>query len=195
MDPSVNMALPFGYATPDRNGFALNLNGGWNDFLDVNVRYAQYKEDEISNTLTQYAFGLGVDVAKIAGLGNTIKVQGSYEHNSENNYLERKTDRIVAGATVDVWGPFSILAGYQSVTKKFGVPLMVSDFASVSKVEESLLLVGPRVKIAPASYISLQYGLLGNTVTYSATASDGTKSSRKLDIDKNIFMGDVTVVF
>lgn len=195
MDPSVNMALPFGYATPDRNGFALNLNGGWNDFFDVNVRYAQYKEDEISNTLTQYAFGVGVDVAKIAGLGNTIKVQGSYEHNSENNYLERKTDRIVAGATVDVWGPFSLLAGYQGVTKKFGVPLAVSNFASVSKVQENLLLVGPRVKIAPASYLSLQYGLLKNSVSYIATASDGTVSSRKLDIDKNIFMGDVTVVF
>ena len=195
MDPSVNMTLPFGYATPDRNGFALNLNGGWNDFLDVNVRYAQYKEDEISNTLTQYAFGAGVDIAEIVGLGRTIKVQGSYEHNSENKYFERKTDRIVAGATVDVWGPVSLLAGYQNVTKKFGIPLMVSSFASVNKIEESLFLVGPRVKIAPASYLSLQYGLLGNTVTYMATASDGTVSSRKLDIDKNIIMGDVTVVF
>ena len=63
------------------------------------------------------------------------------------------------------------------------------------KVQENLLLVGPRVKIAPASYLSLQYGLLKNSVSYIATASDGTVSSRKLDIDKNIFMGDVTVVF
>lgn len=195
MDPSVNMALPFGYATPDRSGFSLNANGTWNDIATVNLRFGQYKEDAISNTFTQYAFGAGVDVAKIVGLGRTIKVQGSYEHNSESDYLERKTDRIVAGATVDVWGPISLLAGYQNVAKEFGVPLTVSNFASVNKVEESLLLVGPRVKIAPSSYLSLQYGLLGNTVTYTATAADGTQASQKLDIDKNIIMGDVTVVF
>jgi hypothetical protein len=38
----------------------------------------------------------------------------------------------------------------------------------IRKAEESLLLVGPRVKIAPNSYLSIQYGLLTDKISYSA---------------------------
>lgn len=192
LDPTVNLALPFGIATPDRKGFAVSLDADWNDAVSVNGRFSQYNQDEISNTYTQFAGGLGVNVGRLIGLDQDIVVQGSYDHAEEDAWLKRKTDRIIAGATIDVWGPIALLAGYQTMTKEFGNMLWVSESAAITKAEESLLLVGPRVKIAPLSYISVQYGMLTDKVSFT---NPETAAAGELSIDKNVIVADVTVNF
>ena len=72
--------------------------------------------------------------------------------------------------------------------------------AAITKAEEALLLVGPRIKIAPASYISVQYGMLTNAVSFSrmGVAEDGITPiavNDELSIDKNVIIADVTVAF
>ena len=126
--------------------------------------------------------------------------------------MQRKNDRIMAGLNVDVIGPLSFLAGYQMATREFGLPMAVSKFAEVTKAEESLLLVGPRVKIAPNSYLSVQYGMLTDKVSFNAASYvlDGEgnlvvdeatgeavmqKTPSELSIDKNVIIADVTVNF
>ena len=178
IDPSNDMGLPMGIATPDRKGITASLDLSWKDAVELNVLFSMItagasatgeidanglpvtKEDKI----TRYAAGLGVDVGRIAGLDRKIKIQGSYDHSEEDQSLKRKNDRMMAGLNVDVVGPLSFLAGYQKATREFGN----GNFA-IKKAEESLLLVGPRVKIAPNSYLSIQYGLLTDKLSYSTT--------------------------
>lgn len=234
IDPSNDMGLPMGIATPDRKGITANLDLSWKDAVELNVLFSMItagasatgeidanglpvtKEDKI----TRYAAGLGVDVGRIAGLDRKIKIQGSYDHSEEDQSFKRKNDRIMAGLNVDLVGPLSFLAGYQKSTREFGNDKLFA----IKKAEESLLLVGPRVKIAPNSYLSIQYGLLTDKISYNSIetqisnkpvldenglpkvdpvtgmpeleeVSEDVTVNKTLSIDKNIIAADVTVNF
>ena len=234
IDPSNDMGLPMGIATPDRKGITANLDLSWRDAVELNVLFSMItagasatgeidanglpvtKEDKI----TRYAAGLGVDVGRIAGLDRKIKIQGSYDHSEEDQSFKRKNDRIMAGLNVDLVGPLSFLAGYQMATREFGN----ENLFMIRKAEESLLLVGPRVKIAPNSYLSIQYGLLTDKISYNSIetqisnkpvldenglpkvdpvtgmpeleeVSEDVTVNKTLSIDKNIIAADVTVNF
>ena len=199
MDPANDMALPFGVATPDRKGLNVNLDLAWNSAVELNVLFSMIStvnSDIEEGKFTRYAAGLGVDFGRLFGLDRKIKLQGSYDHAEEDKGYQRKNDRIMAGANIDVFGPVALLAGYQMSTREFGLPLYVSDFASVNKAEESMLLVGPRVKIAPHSYLSVQYGLLTDKVTFlGIDPATNMAASQELSIDKNVIIADVTVNF
>ncbi len=215
MDPTTDMALPFGVATPDRKGLNLNLDLSWKGAVELNAIFTMMTQSETvaeENKYTRYAVGLGADVGRIVGLDRKIKVQGSYDHAEEDKNWQRKNDRIMAGVNVDVIGPLSFLAGYQMATREFGVALPVSNFAAITKAEESLLLVGPRLKIAPNSYLSVQYGMLKDKVSFNgvtavldaagnAVLDEATgeilmqPTTDELSIDKNVIIADVTVNF
>ncbi len=193
IDPSVNMAMPMGLATPDRNGFAVNGNVGWNDAITLNLRFSQYNQDVISNTFTTYGAGLGVDVAPFLGWNRRLIVQGSFEAGSESDYLKRETSRIVAGLTADVWGPFTLLGGFQSLEKKFtnGLPLADDGSVIVNDINETLILGGLQIKLGPGAVLDLQGGTMANTVDF-ATAAAGAQS---LELNKLLLMGNITVLF
>jgi hypothetical protein len=71
---------------------------------------------------------------------------------------------------------------------------------SVLKASERLIMGGIRVKLAPISYLSVQYGMLTNDLdyAYAITGADGALTAagaEKLSISKNIITADVTVNF
>ena len=77
---------------------------------------------------------------------------------------------------------------------------MLTETAAITKTEEMLLRVGPRIKIAPASYLSVQYGLLTDKVSFNRMSVGENGSipsviSDEFSIDKNVIMADVTVTF
>lgn len=194
LDPTSDMALPNGIATPDRKGVGVNLDLSWNDAVELNVLFSMMTQSatvENENKYTRYAAGLGVDIGRFVDLGRTIKLQGSYDHSEESEWLKRKNDRIMAGIDVDVIGPLALLGGFQQSTREFGVPVI----AGVTKAEESLILVGPKLKIAPNSYLSLQYGLLTDKVAFNTFNEEGAPVADELSIDKNVIIADVTVNF
>jgi hypothetical protein len=193
LDPTVDLAQPYGLATPDRKGFTLSLDLKWNDAISLNGRFkqlAQEKTVEKTNTYTEMAGGLGVDVGVLLNLDRHLIVQGSYAYSEEDEFLKRNAGRLIAGATLDVWGPFAVLAGYQAYERHFGKGVSLADNLAIRKSTESLLLGGVRMKIAPLSYVSLQYGVLNNELDYNWKGSKNTVS-----IDKNVIVADVTVNF
>lgn len=212
MNPTVDLAMPFGLATPDRKGFRVSFDAKWNDAIALNGRLVMVtQEDAVSgvetdaktgdvkvitdeNNFAEYAGGLGVDFGRLFGLDREITLQGSYSYSEEDSYLKRNADRIIAGATVDVWGPIALLAGYQEYNRHFGSGLWMSESAAIVKAKESLLMGGLRVKIAPMSYISLQYGMLSSELAYKWQGESGI-SKNELSIDKNVVAADVTVNF
>ena len=201
MNVSVDMALPYGLATPDRKGFAASLDLDWNGAVVVNGRFARYNWDAADDVFMEYAAGLGVRIDQFVSALDKALIQGSYAHAEEDNYFKRKSDRIMAGVTFDnLVGPLGILAGFEKVSMEYGNPLILTETAAITKTEEMLLRVGPRIKIAPASYLSVQYGLLTDKVSFNRMSVGENGSipsviSDEFSIDKNVIMADVTVTF
>ncbi|WP_173476010.1 hypothetical protein [Fibrobacter succinogenes] len=200
LDPSVGLALPLGLATPDRKGITAKADVNWADKVSFNARVNIVTQSNAldystlvvgENKFTEYAVGLGVDVGALAALDRQILVQGSVAMGSESAYLKRKTSRFVGGVTADIWGPFSFLGGVQMYTKEFGFGYPVSATAVVNKATEMLVLAGPRVKLAPLSYLSLQGGMLKNELDYTIPGV----AANKISINKLVLLADVTVNF
>ena len=231
LDPSVGLALPLGLATPNRKGVVAKVDVNWADKVFFNARVNMLSEADVvvgysvdpatqtaipvmgENKFTEFAVGVGVDVGAFATPDRQILVQASFSQGKEDANLKRKATRIVAGVTADIWGPVALLAGFQQYEKKFdngygiyaesesGLPVLI---ASVTKATEQLLLAGVRVKIAPLSYLSVQYGMLKNELEYNTFGADGMPvldangnpvAPKKLSISKNVIMADVTVNF
>ena len=192
--PSVGLALPFGLATPDRKGITAKADVNWADKVFFNARTNMVTQSNAidytanalgENKFTEFAVGLGVDAGALAALNRQILIQGSFSQAKENAYLKRTAKRIVAGLTADVWGPFAILGGFQQYKKEFGVPLYL-----VTEASERLVMAGLRVKLAPLSYVSVQFAQLKNELQYHNGAGIS-----KISIDKNVLLADVTVNF
>ena len=203
VDPSVNMAMPMGLATPDRKGLSVNGNVGWNDAVTLNVRFSTYHAEEQNVDFTTIGAGLGFNAAPLLGLDRRLILQGSYEGTEESDNLKRKSTRIVAGLTADVWGPFAVLGGFQSLKKEFGNGGLVLNEAGsviVKDIDEMLAMGGLQIKLGAGATFDLQGGLMTNTVNYDAlgVADDGVTpimKSEKLGLDKLLLMGNVTVLF
>ena len=213
IDPTVNMALPFGLATPNRNGFNVSLNATWNDAVTFNGYFAQIKQDSASvdpatgavleNTFTEFAVGGSADIGRLANLDRKILLQGSYDHAEEKEVFKRSSDRIMGGASADVWGPFAIQAGIQLAKTQFGNEYFVTALTSITNVEEMFILAGPKVRIAPNSYLTVQYGMLTDKMNLNVYTpgvdANGLETlvqdTDELSINKNVIIADVTVNF
>ena len=169
----------------------------WNDAVSLNGRFKKLEQEktvEKTNNYTEMAGGLGVDIGVLLDLDRHLILQGSYAYSEEDAFLKRNAGRIIAGATLDVWGPFAVLAGYQAYERHFGRGVGIAENVQIKKSTESLLLGGLRMKIAPLSYVSLQYGMLSNELGYNLRQGSGV-TSQKMSIDKNVIVADVTVNF
>ncbi|MBR6449201.1 MAG: hypothetical protein IKS96_04540 [Fibrobacter sp.] len=220
LDPSVGLALPFGLATPDRKGITAKADVNWADKVFFNARVNILTQSNslsvdpatgipqvAENKFTEYAVGLGVDAGALAGLDRQILIQASYSHAEESAYYKRSANRIVAGVTADVWGPIGLLVGFQQYDKEFGNGFgfggrfgEMNVAVSVTKASERLILGGVRVKLAPISYLTVQYGMLTNDLDYLYAITDDSgvaaaAGANKLSISKNIITADVTVNF
>jgi len=182
LDPAVNLALPYGYATPDRTGGDADLNFVWNKAVSVKGVFGKYSSD--GGDYTRLGGGLEVNIARLADLSKALVISGSYEQNKEEKSIQ--TDRIMAGAKIGIWRELSLTCGFQQLDKKFKIPYM----AIIDKTSETLIIGGPQVKISEGANLSLQGGLLSNSI-------EGTieGSGVKLDMDKYIVSGIVTVGF
>ncbi|MDR2732376.1 MAG: hypothetical protein LBB36_04070 [Fibromonadaceae bacterium] len=182
LDPAVNLALPYGYATPDRAGGDADFNFAWNKAVTVRGVFGMYSSEEGIN-YKRFGGGMEIDIARLAGLSTALSLSGSYEKNKEEKGVYNpQIDRIMAGTKIGIWRGLSLIGGFHKLTKEFENPYL----GFVDKTGETLLLGGPQVKISERANFSLQGGLLSNSI-------EGM--GEKLDLEKYIMSGIVTVEF
>jgi hypothetical protein len=191
LDHAVNLALPCGYATPDRKGGDADLSFAWNKAINVRAVFGKYSAETAN--YTRLGGGLEVNVARLAGLSKAAVISGSYEQNKEEEGLwNPQVDRIMAGFKVGIWRGLSLIGGMQQLVKEFKNPYVIAEdpevgVISVNKIGEVLAIGGPQIKISERAEFSLQGGLLSNSIE----GNNGIK----LDLDKFIMSGSVTVEF
>jgi len=181
LDPAVNLALPYGYATPDRSGGDADLNFVWNKAVSVKGVFGKYSSSE--SDYTRLGGGLEVNIANLADLSKAFVISASYEQNKEENGRYNPTvDRIMAGAKIGIWRGLSLLCGFQQLDKTFEKAYM----DIVDQTNERLIIGGPQIKISEGADFSLLGGLLSNSIKGGGT---------ELNLDKYTVSGVVTVGF
>jgi len=192
LDPSVNMALPYGYATPDRSGADADLKFTWNKAVSLKGVFGKFSSEAGAN-YTRFGGGLEVNIARLADMSSALVVSGSYEQNKEDgSVFNPQTNRIIAGFKVGIWRGLSLLGGFQQLAKEFETPLTIiegTDFA-VNKTSETLIIGGPQIKISERANFTLQGATLSNSVSYTANGA-----TSEINMDKLIISGMVNVEF
>jgi hypothetical protein len=196
LDPAVNMALPYGYATPDRSGGVADLSFSWYKAVNVKGVFGMYSSELLD--YTRFGVGLEVNVARLAGLGKALTVSGSYEQNKEKKgFYNPQTDRIMAGAKIGIWRGLSLTGGFQLLSKEFENsdkiyydPDDPDAYWEFGETSEMLAIGGPQIKISERANFTLLGGLLSNTVSYVLSGEE-----KDLALNKYIVSGTVTVEF
>jgi len=192
LDPGVNLALPFGLATPDRTGLLLNLdlallegNLGLNAYAN---RVAQQTEIEGIDTPVYLDVGLGakVEIAPFVGYSQPIQLNGGFGKSTETGGYERSVTRVSAGLRFGILRGLSILGAASTVNKNYG-KLFAADFADAEVTgNEILMLLGPEVKISEGSYFNVQAGMLN----YEYKFGDNV-----VNLDRSLITADVRIKF
>jgi len=191
LDPSVNLALPYGYATPDRTGGDADLSFIWNKAINIRGLFGTYSSED--DNYTRFGGGAEINIARLADLSKAAVVSASYEQGKKGNIIQ--TDRIMAGFKVGIWRGLSLLGGFQQLGKEFKNPYVLIDdpeagYLAVNKTSEVLVIGGPQVKISERANFNLQGGLLSNTISF---AVDG--NGKEIELKKYIVSSTVTLEF
>jgi hypothetical protein len=196
VDPGVNLALPFGLATPNRSGFLLNIDWA---FMDgkialngfVNRVEEESVEEESGALYLDVGGGAEVEIGRFIGLKNRINLTGGFGKTTETDGFERSATRASAGLRVGIWRGLSLLGGFQMVNKDYGKLFSYYDEESNSipiaiTGDELLWLAGPEIKITEGSYFNLQYGMLN----YEYKSGDDIYK-----LDRSLLSADIRVKF
>jgi len=181
LDPAVNLALPYGFATPDRTGVSADVDVlTLNKSLELNGRFNMLNQDALNASYLTLGFGAGMQFGKFLELKRIINVNAAFENAKESKGFERSSTRMSVGTRLGVWGQLCLLGAYQSIEKDYGILL------AGAKGTETILLFGPEYQIATGSYVSFQYGMLSNELDLGGV---------KTTLDRNLIAADVRVKF
>ena len=194
LDPAVQMSLPNGLATPNRNGIQANLKVGFKDFVEVAGLFSMLNQDKSDNVLMkeaqfmEYGGGLKFDVFKLLGVGRPFELSGSYKHSLKTQELtddmkaaslitdkgELSLDFINAGLYVQYMPRLGFSAGFQMIDMTLDA---VSGLKTAPGYEVPLLkgkqmqwMAGLDYTVGDGVYLALNYGWITTENTYNTSA-------------------------
>lgn len=188
-DVVTQLVLPFGYATPNRVGPELRLNGQWRNLIHASVDAALLKESEAVGSLpiaslTQMGGGLMFEAGRAFGLTLPLDVEASY---TRSEYKRDRaagdlaepginSDLIMAGGRWRFLRKWSLLAGYQQA--KIGQSVNVAEKGTGTDAKTHVYQyredgtqrharVGLEYSLAKNAYVLVSGGLIGEDVDAS----------------------------
>ncbi|MDR2580880.1 MAG: hypothetical protein LBC85_07815 [Fibromonadaceae bacterium] len=187
-DLNLQMALPNGFATSNRQGFQEVLTASWKGLAEVKGLFANFEQlsapSEEANTAKYTEFGVGAKVNVLGIFGfelNPLELSGSYKHSAKeqewNNDLgkaEYTSDFINAGLYYRFYRRFGLTFGYQQINSELnlaGADIQKTiDFkAKIVPIVESVQnqwMVGLDYTVAPNAWLSINYGRMKVSNTY-----------------------------
>jgi len=197
LDPAVQMSLPNGYATPNRNGLTANLKVSFSDFVDATGIFNMLKQDKSDNLFMKEAefmeFGGGLrwDIFKMLNFSLPLEISGSYKHSVKTQELideykalsadkgELSLDFINAGLYVQYMPRLGLSAGFQMINMELDA-VSSAIYARPApgyttplvKGKQMQWMVGLDYTVADGVYLALNYGRVTTTNTYNITKDE-----------------------
>lgn len=198
-DPALQLALPNGLATSNRQGARANLTLNWKDYAEVQGLYSTFTQvaplvgfKEAS--YMEFGGGAKVDVFKMLGFKKPLELSGSYKHSERSidtdnwaalglvdGTAEFKSDFINAGLYVQYLPRLGFTAGFQLINSEYNAyEGLISGLAAPKTTSKQMQwMVGLDYSLADNAWLSLNYGMITveneyNTATLvAAGSSDG----------------------
>jgi hypothetical protein len=171
-DIALQMVMPFGPATANRDGFTMDLSlGAWEDKVQAAALFSSLKEiegDRIDSAralpataFAQFGGGLKFEIGSMLGFAYPLTLSGSFVRSSaENDGLANdsvfvpttlESDFLNAGLRYKFWRRAAVLAGYQQIKTRNTRPV---------KLEETQQNIsgGLEYKIADGAYVTGEVG-------------------------------------
>jgi len=186
-DLNLQMALPNGFATSNRQGFQEVLTLNWQDLAEAKGLFASYEQlsPNLGAKAAKYAeFGGGakVNVFGILGFDNPLELSGSYKSSSKEQEWDGlgnakyTSDFINAGLYYRFFRRFGLTFGYQQINSDLNLEgadiqkmqtgnLKVS-IAPVVKAKQNQWMAGIDYTMAKNAWLSINYGIMDVENTY-----------------------------
>ncbi len=198
-DPAVQLTLPNGLATSNRQGARANLTLNWKDYAEVQGLFSTFKQVSPlvgfkEASYLEFGGGAKVDVFKMLGFQKPLELSGSYKHserkidtdnwaalNLVDGTAELKSDFINAGLYVQYLPRLGFTAGLQYINSEYNTyEGLISGLAAPKTTSKQMQwMVGLDYSLANNAWLSVNYGIISVTNEYNtatlvaAGSSDG----------------------
>jgi len=187
-DLNLQMALPNGFATSNRQGYQEILTLNWENLVEVKGLFANY--EQISPNLgasaakyTEFGGGAKVNVLGLFGFElNPLELSGSYKSSAKEQEWENlgqakyTSDFINAGLYYRFYKRFGLTLGYQQINSSLN--LEASDIQKnqmnnlkisvvpILEAKQNQWMAGLDYTIAKNAWLSINYGIMNVENTY-----------------------------
>jgi len=186
-DLNLQMALPNGFATSNRQGFQEVLTLNWENTVEVKGLFANYEQisPNLGASVAKYSeFGGGakVDVLKLLGFETLLELSGSYKSSSKEQEWEGlgnaqyTSDFTNFGLYYRFFRRFGLTFGYQQINSDLNVEGATIQRAQTGNLRVSVVpvlntkqnqwMAGLDYTIAKNAWLSINYGVMNVENTY-----------------------------
>jgi len=191
-DLNLQMALPSGFATSNRQGYQEVLTLGWENLAEVKGLFANY-EQVTSNPAkyTEFGGGAKINVLGLLGFENPLELSGSYKSSEKEQEKAKFTsDFINAGLYYRFFRKFGLTFGYQQINSELNAEgadrlraqteNLVVSIVPVVNSKQNQWMVGLDYTVAKNAWLSINYGIMSVENIY------GLKMDVDVDADGKI---------
>lgn len=190
-DPAIQLTLPNGLATSNRQGVRGVLTLGWKDIAEAQGLFSMFNQvapltgfKEAS--FTEFGGGAKVDIFKMLGFKLPLEISGSYKHSERgvefdatSDKAEFKSNFINAGLYVQYLPRLGITAGLQYISSEYNAfeGALSGLRAPLLKSDQMQWMVGLDYTLASNAWFSLNYGIISVANEYNTAALVAAASS------------------
>jgi hypothetical protein len=196
-DPAVQLSLPNGLATSNRQGARANLTLNWKDYAEVQGLFSTFSQVSPligfkEASYLEFGGGAKVDVFKMLGFQKPLELSGSYKHSERkvdtdnwaslglvDGTAELKSDFINAGLYVQYLPRLGFTAGLQYINTEYNTfdGLISGLVAPKTTSKQMQWMVGLDYSLANNAWLSVNYGIISVTNEYNTASLVAAESS------------------
>ena len=196
-DPAVQLSLPNGLATSNRQGARANLTLNWKDYAEVQGLFSTFSQVSPligfkEASYLEFGGGAKVDVFKMLGFQKPLELSGSYKHSERkvdtdnwaslglvDGTAELKSDFINAGLYVQYLPRLGFTAGFQYINTEYNTfdGLISGLVAPKTTSKQMQWMVGLDYSLANNAWLSVNYGIISVTNEYNTASLVAAGSS------------------